>query len=210
MSPRAAWRLERLGFKEVYDFVPGKMAWLAMGWPREGTAAKVPNAGEVARRGTPTCALDDKVGDVREKVLAVGRHVCIVVNDAGIVEGRLRGKALEETPEATAEEAMEIRRPSAPTSRSSPWWSGCAGGGSEPSLSPTSRASWSASCIARTRRGPWRPREEHPGADPPSRGERESGAGDPCPERAIDCSATTASSPAAGTNRIEQVGEQCR
>jgi CBS domain-containing protein len=108
MSPRAAWRLERLGFTQVYDFVPGKMAWLAMGWPREGTAAKVPNAGEVARRETPTCALVDRVGDVREQVLAVGRHVCIFVNDAGIVEGRLRARALEETPEATAEEAMEI------------------------------------------------------------------------------------------------------
>jgi len=118
MSPRAAWRLERLGFTQVYDFVPGKMAWLAMGWPREGSAAKVPNAGEVARRGTPTCALDDKVGDVRDMVLAVGRHVCVVVNDTGIVEGRLRGRALEETPEATAEEAMEIGpttiRPSEP------------------------------------------------------------------------------------------------
>jgi CBS domain-containing protein len=108
MSPRAAWRLERLGFRKVYDFVPGKMAWLAMGWPREGTAARVPNAGEVARRGTPTCSLEDRVGEVRDTVLAVGRHVCIVVNDAGIVEGRLRGRALEETPEATAEEAMEI------------------------------------------------------------------------------------------------------
>ncbi|MGH2682422.1 MAG: CBS domain-containing protein [Actinomycetota bacterium] len=118
MSPRAAWRLERLGFTQVYDFGPGKMAWLAMGWPREGSAAKVPNAGEVARRGTPTCALDDRVGDVREMVLAVGRHVCIVVNEAGIVEGRLRGRALEETPEATAEEAMELGpttiRPSEP------------------------------------------------------------------------------------------------
>jgi len=108
MSPRAAWRLERLGFREVYDFVPGKTAWLAMGWTREGTAAAVPNAGEVARRGTPTCALDSRVGDVREEVLAVGRHVCIVVNDAGIVEGRLRGRVLEETPDATAEEAMEV------------------------------------------------------------------------------------------------------
>src|SRR5919106_3846213 len=108
MSPRAAWRLDRLGFTQVYDFVPGKMAWLAMGWPREGTAAAVPNAGETARRGTPTCALDDRVGAVREKVLAVGRYVCIVINDAGIVEGRLRGRALEEMPMATAEEAMEI------------------------------------------------------------------------------------------------------
>ena len=104
MSPRAAWRLQELGFKHVYDFVPGKMAWLAMGWPREGTAAAIPNA----RRGTPTCALDDRVPEVREEVLAVGRDVCIVVNPEGIVEGRLRRRALEDTPEATAEQAMEI------------------------------------------------------------------------------------------------------
>lgn len=108
MSPRGAWRLERLGFREVYDFVPGKTAWLAMGWPLEGTAAAVHNAGEIARRGTPTCALEDLVGDVREQVQAVGERVCIVVNDAGIVEGRLRGGALEEMPEVTAEEAMEV------------------------------------------------------------------------------------------------------
>jgi CBS domain-containing protein len=118
MSPRAAWRLERLGFKQAYDFVPGKAAWLAMGWPREGSAAAVPNAGEIARRKTPTCALDDRVADVRAKVLEAGIYVCIVVNPAGIVEGRLRGRALEESPEATAEQAMEVGpttiRPSEP------------------------------------------------------------------------------------------------
>jgi CBS domain len=108
MSPRAACRLERLGFRQVYDFVPGKLAWLAMGWPRDGTAAAVPNAGEVARRGTPTCALDDRVADVRATVLAAGREVCIVVSPEGIVQGRLRGRALQETPEATAEQAMEL------------------------------------------------------------------------------------------------------
>ena len=48
------------------------------------------------------------MADVREDVVAVGREVCIVVNSEGIVEGRLRGRALEETPEATAEQAMEI------------------------------------------------------------------------------------------------------
>lgn len=118
MSPRAAWRLERLGFSDVYDFAAGKAAWLAMGWPREGSAAAIPNAGEVARRGTPTCSLEDRVGAVEEQVEAVGREVCIVVNQAGIVEGRLRSRALSETPEATAEDSMEIGpttiRPSEP------------------------------------------------------------------------------------------------
>jgi CBS domain-containing protein len=108
MSPRAACRLERLGFTQVYDFVPGKLAWLAMGWPRAGTAAAVPNAGEIARRGTPTCALDDRVADVAATVVEAGRDVCIVVSPQGIVQGRLRGRALEETPEATAEQAMEL------------------------------------------------------------------------------------------------------
>lgn len=118
MSPRAAWRLERLGFKEVYDFAVGKAAWLAMGWPREGSAAAIPNAGEVARRGTPTCSIEDRVGAIKEQVESVGREVCIVVNQAGIVEGRLRGQALRQTPEASAEESMEIGpttiRPSEP------------------------------------------------------------------------------------------------
>jgi len=107
MSPRAAWRLEALGFTKVYDFAVGKAAWLAMGWPREGTAADTPNAGELARGGTPTCLLDDRVGDVRDEVQEVGREVCIVVNSEGIVQGRLRGSALSENPDARAEEAME-------------------------------------------------------------------------------------------------------
>src|SRR5260370_40238146 len=103
MSRGAAWRVEELGFKPVDDCGAGKAAWLAMGWPREGTAAAVPNAGEIARRGTPTCALEDRVADAREQVLAVGREVCIVVNAAGIVEGRRRGRALDEQPDPTAE-----------------------------------------------------------------------------------------------------------
>jgi CBS domain-containing protein len=118
MSPRAAWRLERLGFKEVYDFAAGKEAWLAMGWPREGTGAGVPNAGDVARRGTPTCSLDDRLGTVRDTVERVGRDVCIVVNSLGIVEGRIRGRDLRANPEVTAEESMEVGpttiRPSEP------------------------------------------------------------------------------------------------
>ena len=108
MSPRAAWRLERLGFGEVYDFSVGKAAWLAMGWPREGTAAATPNAGDVARKDTPTCLLDDRVGDVREKVLEVGRDVCIVINSERIVQGRLKVAALSGNPDVTAEEAMEL------------------------------------------------------------------------------------------------------
>ncbi len=79
-----------------------------MGWPREGTAAATPNAGEVARDGTPTCLLDDRIGEAREKVLAAGTDACIVVNSEGIVQGRLKIAAVSEDPDVTAEEAMEI------------------------------------------------------------------------------------------------------
>lgn len=36
MSPRAACRLETLGFHHVYDYMPGMADWLARGLPREG------------------------------------------------------------------------------------------------------------------------------------------------------------------------------
>src|SRR4051812_32141151 len=36
LSPRAAHRLEQLGFAEVYDYVAGKAAWLASGLPGAG------------------------------------------------------------------------------------------------------------------------------------------------------------------------------
>ena len=36
MSPRAACRLESLGFGEVYDYVAGKLDWMAAGLPTEG------------------------------------------------------------------------------------------------------------------------------------------------------------------------------
>ena len=36
MSPRAAWRLEGLGFEKVFDYVPGEADWFASGLPRDG------------------------------------------------------------------------------------------------------------------------------------------------------------------------------
>jgi hypothetical protein len=42
MSPRAACRLDTLGFEHVYDYMPGKVDWLARNLPVEGTAADAP------------------------------------------------------------------------------------------------------------------------------------------------------------------------
>jgi hypothetical protein len=94
MSPRAAWRLESLGFTSVYDFVPGKAAWLAMGLPREGRSTDVPNAGEVADPDVPTCLLSERIGEVRGRMTTGNHDICVVLHPEGVVMGRLRGEAL--------------------------------------------------------------------------------------------------------------------
>ena len=54
-----------MGFTQVYDYVAGKLDWLAAGGPIEGTGAGRPRAGEVARGDVPTCALDEHLGEVQ-------------------------------------------------------------------------------------------------------------------------------------------------
>ena len=107
MSPRAAWRLESLGFSRVYDYLPGKADWFAAGLPRERTRASIPRAGDVARRDEVTCRFGDRVGDVAERVRVAGQPWCLVLNDEDIVLGRLRGAALDADADALVEDVME-------------------------------------------------------------------------------------------------------
>ena len=106
MSPRAAWRLEVIGFEKVYDYVPGKADWFARGLPREGKLASVPTIEDAARRDVPTCAPAEKVENVRDRVRAAGWDACVVVNKERIVLGLLREKELSLDPETTVEEVM--------------------------------------------------------------------------------------------------------
>ncbi|SRR6266511_208515 len=106
MSPRAAARLEALGFEPVYDYVYGKRDWGSAGLPREGRLAETPSAGEIARRDVPTCALDDDLDSVREPAGASGWDTCMVVDPSGVVLGRLGRRALREAGGATVEDAM--------------------------------------------------------------------------------------------------------
>ena len=118
MSPRAAWRLESLGFTDVYDFAAGKAAWLAAGLPIEGSDATIPHVGEHAQRDVPTCQLDEPLHTVRERVRAAGWDTCIVVNQHRIVLGRLGRIALASDDDQTIEQAMSAGastiRPDAP------------------------------------------------------------------------------------------------
>ena len=49
MSPRAAWRLEEIGFEHVHDFVGGKTEWIERGLPTEGTRKSGPSKENVQR-----------------------------------------------------------------------------------------------------------------------------------------------------------------
>ncbi len=107
MSPRAACRLESLGFTHVFDYVAGKADWFASGLPRAGKEAARPRSGDIARRDVPTCRLTDRIGDVQKRVQAAGWTLCIVVSDSGVVLGRLRQKTLAADPESIVETVME-------------------------------------------------------------------------------------------------------
>lgn len=106
MSPRAAWRLETLGFRDVYDYVDGKSDWMAAGLPMEGTNTERPRAADVARKDAPTCRLDERLGDVRERVAAAGWEAAVVVNEERVVLGLLRKKELAGDPGQSIESAM--------------------------------------------------------------------------------------------------------
>ena len=104
MSPRAAWRLESIGFTRVYDYVAGKADWGSFGLPLEGT--KGARAGEHVRADVPTCGLEERLQEVRRQFTAAGWDTCIVVNASGVVLGRLGRKALASEQDVTVDAAM--------------------------------------------------------------------------------------------------------
>jgi CBS domain-containing protein len=107
MSPRAACRLEMMGFEQVYDYAAGKSDWTAAGLPTEGEYASVPRPGRVADPNTPTCPPQDVVSQVagRSDVAAFGS--CVVVSDDRIVVGRLNEGDLSAGSDVRADEVME-------------------------------------------------------------------------------------------------------
>ena len=106
MSPRAAWRLETLGFTAVYHYVPGEADWFAFGLPMEGAQAALPRVGKLARQDVPRCSLSERIGDVSNRVRAAGWDICVVVNEEQVVLGLLRERQLAADPSATAEQVM--------------------------------------------------------------------------------------------------------
>ena len=106
MAPRAASRLESLGFEEVYEYKAGKLDWLAAGRPTEGENSRRPRAGDVARKDIIVCGLRDRLGGVRERATAAGWDVAVVVDTSQVVLGLLRSKQLDLDAEQQVEHAM--------------------------------------------------------------------------------------------------------
>ena len=102
MSPRAACRLDSLGY-EAYDYVAGKADWLAFGLPYQGFALL---AGIALTTGVPTCSFRDRLGDVREPLQASPFGTLVALNGDGVVMGRLERAALDEDDDAPVERLM--------------------------------------------------------------------------------------------------------
>jgi CBS domain-containing protein len=106
LSPRAASRLEGLGFTRVYDYGPGKADWGSFGLPIEGAADSSTRVGTITHADAPTCGPNERVADVAERV---GEWPsCVVTNDEDVVLGLLGREALRSDGNVRAEEAMSL------------------------------------------------------------------------------------------------------
>jgi CBS-domain-containing membrane protein len=107
MSPRAACRLEALGFTEIYDYVTGKADWLARALPTEGAEPRPPRVADLLRDDVATANLHERIADVLPRVDESPYGFALVTGRGGVLLGRLRRAALEGDPAAIAEEVME-------------------------------------------------------------------------------------------------------
>jgi rhodanese-related sulfurtransferase len=107
MSPRAAARLDSLGFERVYDYAVSKVDYLARGLPREGEKAGEQRAADLLRDDVVRCGLADAIEKVQAEVEASPYGFALVVSEDQVLLGRLRRSALEGDGGKTAEEVME-------------------------------------------------------------------------------------------------------
>src|ERR671919_1527175 len=108
MSPRAASRLESLGFEQVYDYVGGKADWGSFGLPLEGAEGSETRAGAHVRTDVPNCRLEDRLPEICERLEESGWDTCFVLDERGVVLGRIGRRAIRRREDVSAEEAMTL------------------------------------------------------------------------------------------------------
>jgi rhodanese-related sulfurtransferase len=110
MSPRAATRLDQLGF-DVYDYALSKVDWMAHGLPMEGTAAQRPSAISFVREDVAICGLADRVAAIRQRIDATPYGFALVLVDR-VVLGRVRRSRLDDAAEDASAELLMDSGPS--------------------------------------------------------------------------------------------------
>ena len=85
----------------------GKVDWLSHRGPIEGTKARVPKVGDLARDDVVTCALEDQVGGVGRRIADSPYPFGLVLSTGGVLLGRLRRSMLDCDPRLRADEVME-------------------------------------------------------------------------------------------------------
>lgn len=104
MSPRAAWRLERLCYGPVYDYTAGKVDWMGAGLATVRADHSERRALDDADRDPPTCAPDDLIDHA---VARAHGATLVVVNERRIVLGRLRPGMAKGAGTERVEDVME-------------------------------------------------------------------------------------------------------
>ena len=107
MSPRAACRLEALGFEQVFDYVLSKADWKGAGLALEGKVPIMQVVADAMRPDVPTCEPSEMIGAVGKRVRGAGWNDCIVIDCDGVVAGRLRESTWALDEHLTADEAMQ-------------------------------------------------------------------------------------------------------
>jgi CBS domain-containing protein len=107
LSPRAAWRLEGLGFTRVLDYVPGKVDWLAYGLPVEPEEFERSLVKGRMLREFPRCLPGEPLSEARARARIMASDVCPVVNEARILLGVLGAAHWDGDLERRAEEVMQ-------------------------------------------------------------------------------------------------------
>ena len=90
----------------MYDYRTGILDWKTAGLPVEGTNAQQPRLVDVVRRDVPTCSLGERLGNVRDRVVAAGWDACVVVSSGHVVLALLRARELQGDPEQLVDQAM--------------------------------------------------------------------------------------------------------
>jgi rhodanese-related sulfurtransferase/CBS domain-containing protein len=108
MSPRAAALLDELGFERAYDYAASKVDYLARGLPREGEKAGERRAADAISEEVARFAPEDSLEEARTRIEGSPFGFGLVVDDHGVLLGRLRRSALEDGEGEAVRKLMEV------------------------------------------------------------------------------------------------------